>query len=223
MKNFRRSSEKNRANISKFLFAKQYPAEKNRPRMKKLLLLPLFGLTALAFFSFGVPAAAQSTPPAAEKEESPWEKMFPNGLLAKATMKSESANRDALKKLNGKFVGIYHSANWCGFCHVFTPKLIEFYKKNKKDFEVVFVSGDKSEAERRDYAKSSKMPWLAAPLDKKNAAPRASAYPCLHVLTPEGKLLATISGANTKEEKDSRLHVDLRKKMDEWKKNAGKK
>lgn len=194
--------------------------------MKKLLLLPLFGLVALAHFSLAVPAFAQAksaTTTSAAQKESPWEKMFPNGLLAKAHQKSESAKKDVLKKLNGKFVGIYHSANWCGFCHLFTPQLVAFYKKNKKDFEVVFVSGDKSEEQRRAYAKSSKMPWLAAPLGEKNGAPRAGGYPCLHVLTPDGKILTTISGANRKESKDSRLHVDLRKKMDDWKEAAATK
>lgn len=191
--------------------------------MKKLLLLSLFGLVTLAHLSLAVPAMAQAKPTAtATQKASPWEEMFPDGLLAKAHQKSESAKKDVLKKLNGKFVGIYHSANWCGFCHVFTPKLIEFYKKNKKDLEIVFVSGDKSEAQRINYAKSAKMPWLAAPLGKKNGAPDASGYPCLIILTPDGDLLMKISGANTKEEKDSRLHVDLRKKMDDWKKSAAK-
>ncbi|MBP3302030.1 MAG: hypothetical protein J6L64_02700 [Opitutales bacterium] len=194
--------------------------------MRKLLLLPLFGLFSLAHFSFGVPAFAQAesvTTVATAQKESPWAIMFPEGLLAKAHQKSEDAKREVVKKLDGKFVGIYHSASWCGFCHFFTPQLIAFYKKNKKDFEVVFVSGDKSEKQRRAYAKSSKMPWLAAPFGKENGAPGAGGYPCLHVLTPEGKILTTISGANRKESKDSRLHVDLRRKMDDWKKGAAAK
>ena len=188
--------------------------------MKKRLFLPLWGFLAFSFFTLTLPVSAQdSEPPAVEKKELPWDKMFPDGLLAKASQKSDSAKKDVLKRLNGKFVGIYHSATWCGFCHVFTQQLIAFYKKNKKDFEVVFVSGDKTESQRRNYAKSSKMPWLAAPLGKKNGVPTASGYPCLYVLTPEGKILTTISGANTKENKDSRLHKDLRQKMDDWLEN----
>lgn len=181
--------------------------------MKKILLLLSLCFGAFAFCP--VPAFSQEAAENAVKE-SVWEKMFPEGLLAKASQKSSAANKNTLKKLEGKFVGIYHSANWCGYCHKFTPQLIKFYKKNKKDFEVVFVSGDKTEKQMQKYAKSAKMPWLAAPFEKENGAPKARGYPCLHVLTPDGKAFTTISGANTKEKEDSRLHEELRAKMDRW-------
>ena len=173
---------------------------------------------ASALFSL-VPALAiaQEKSEITQKEKSSaWDKMFPSGLLAKASQKVSAAKKDNLKRLEGKFVGIYHSANWCGYCHLFTPQLIKFYKKNKKKFEVVFVSGDKTESQMQTYAKSSKMPWLAVPFGKPHSAPAARGYPCLHVLTPDGKILTTITGANTKEKEDSRLHEDLREKMKVW-------
>jgi len=64
----------------------------------------------------------------------------------------------------GKVLGLYFSASWCPPCHAFTPKLVETYKAVKaagKDFEVIFVSSDRSAADFQKYF--SEMPWLAIP------------------------------------------------------------
>ena len=71
---------------------------------------------------------------------------------------------NAQSVLEGKLVGLYFSASWCGPCKAFTPKLIEAYNEIKKDhpnFEIVFVSADKDEAQFKEYF--AKMPWLALP------------------------------------------------------------
>ncbi|KAK7317619.1 hypothetical protein RJT34_02010 [Clitoria ternatea] len=74
-------------------------------------------------------------------------------------------NADPVKidSLNGKRVGLYFSASWCGPCQIFTPKLEEVYNEvaPKGDFEIVFVSSDWDEGSFRIYF--SKMPWLAIP------------------------------------------------------------
>lgn len=52
--------------------------------------------------------------------------------------------------LAGKTLGLYFSAHWCPPCKAFTPLLARVYKtlrEKNSDFEVVFVSGDKSEAQ----------------------------------------------------------------------------
>ena len=52
----------------------------------------------------------------------------------------------------------------CPPCRGFTPTLVETYTKLKeagKNFEVVFVSSDRSEESYNDYF--STMPWLAIP------------------------------------------------------------
>lgn len=68
----------------------------------------------------------------------------------------------ATSELAGKSViALYFSAHWCGPCRRFTPKLSEFYSKFKdsKDFEVIFVTADRSESEFTSYY--GEHPWLA--------------------------------------------------------------
>ena len=58
----------------------------------------------------------------------------------------------------------YHSADWSPNCRKFTPELIKFYNKAKKEnanFEIIFVSRDDSEKEMLSYMKEQKMPWPA--------------------------------------------------------------
>lgn len=68
----------------------------------------------------------------------------------------------------GKTVGFYFSAHWCPPCRSFTPKLAEFYKKlhTEKNFEIVFVSSDKSKDEFDKYYEE--MPWLALPFSDRD-------------------------------------------------------
>jgi nucleoredoxin len=58
---------------------------------------------------------------------------------------------EALK--DAEFVLVYFSAHWCPPCREFTPLLKQFYENHheKKKFEVVFMSLDKSEKEMLDY------------------------------------------------------------------------
>jgi nucleoredoxin len=58
---------------------------------------------------------------------------------------------EALK--DAEFVLVYFSAHWCPPCREFTPLLKQFYENHheKKKFEVVFMSLDKSEEEMLDY------------------------------------------------------------------------
>lgn len=52
----------------------------------------------------------------------------------------------------------------CPPCRGFTPKLIDTYKalqQQEKNFEIVFLSSDRSEEAFNEYFKE--MPWLAAP------------------------------------------------------------
>lgn len=68
--------------------------------------------------------------------------------------------------LDGKFVGIYFSAPWCGPCKPFTTHLRSFRTAFGDKFEVVFISLDKKHSntaksnllEKYAYMRSIKMP-----------------------------------------------------------------
>ena len=67
---------------------------------------------------------------------------------------------------SGKVLGLYFSAHWCPPCRAFTPQLAQWYKKvkessNGSNFDIVFLSSDKTEAQFTEYFKE--MPWYAVP------------------------------------------------------------
>ena len=81
----------------------------------------------------------------------------PDDLTSPATVSAADA-------LSNKLVAVYFSAHWCPPCQRFTPMLASMYKKMKaagKDFEVVYVSLDKSLDQWKDY--TAHMPWLCVP------------------------------------------------------------
>ncbi|CAF1632899.1 unnamed protein product [Adineta ricciae] len=64
------------------------------------------------------------------------------------------------EKYKGKVFGFYFSAHWCPPCRLFTPKLIDFYKKyaEEKKLEIIFLSSDNDQESFDEYYKE--MPWL---------------------------------------------------------------
>ena len=103
-----------------------------------------------------------------------------NGKKVKASLSSK------------KYVIFYYSAAWCGPCQRFTPQLVQFYNDNKDaDFELVFVSSDKSSKAMMSYMKSKKMSFPA--LDFKQARNKkirsfsGKGIPFLAMVDAEGK------------------------------------
>ena len=130
----------------------------------------------------------------------------------------DSQGKEVSKKLlGGKTIGIYFSAHWCPPCRSFTPKLVKFRDANKKDFEVVFVSSDKSPKAQMDYMKGSKMKWYTMPhrSDAANALSKKYAVrgiPALVIVSPDGKTIT----------KDGRRDVASNAKgaIKKWQKNS---
>ena len=94
---------------------------------------------------------------AASKPWSNLEELIGNELI------DANGNKVDVKSLQGKIIGLYFSAHWCRPCRDFTPKLVEFRNANTKDFEVIFVSSDRSAADQQKYMQESGMNWPAVP------------------------------------------------------------
>lgn len=95
------------------------------------------------------------------------------------------------------FYAFYYSAHWCGPCREFTPELRAFYNDMRAagfdNFEIVFVSSDKSSKLMRTYMSEDDMPWPAVPYAKRKhrflTKYEGSGIPCLVVTDRQGRLL----------------------------------
>lgn len=100
--------------------------------------------------------------------------------------------------LAGKaYVALYFSAEWCAPCKKFTPLLVEYYNqvsKERSDFEVVYVSQDRSLEQMTRYMAQAGFRFPAIAWDKVKASKRITNYsgqgiPCLILLDAEGRVL----------------------------------
>ena len=104
-------------------------------------------------------------------------------------------NSDLTQK---KIYGLYFSAHWCGPCRKFTPKLVEYYNKiaaEHPEFEIIFVSSDKSAGEMTTYMEEAAMPWAAIEFTKLGSIPSLKKYagdgiPDLVIVDTTGNVLA---------------------------------
>ena len=94
--------------------------------------------------------------------------------------------------------GLYFSAHWCPPCRKFTPQLVAYYTQIAHDhpeFEIIFVSADKSAEDMATYMRESGMPWLAIEYGKLANVPALQKYvgrgiPDLVIVDASGKVLA---------------------------------
>jgi len=94
--------------------------------------------------------------------------------------------------------GLYFSAHWCGPCRKFTPQLVAYYNQIARDhpeFEIIFVSADKSADDMATYMRESGMPWSAIEYGKLANVPALQKYagrgiPDLVIVDASGKVLA---------------------------------
>lgn len=98
-----------------------------------------------------------------------------------------------------KYTALYFSAHWCPPCRMFTPKLVEWYNKFKPahpDFELVFVSSDRSAEAMQEYIKGDNMPWPAVAFDKARSETfskfSSDGIPYLVLIDAEGKPLTAL-------------------------------
>jgi nucleoredoxin len=96
-----------------------------------------------------------------------------------------------------KLIGLYFSARWCPECRKFTPKLVSYYNKvaaAHPEFEILFISNDKSPAAMESYMHDEQMPWPALSYDRiaGNESLRkyaGSGIPCLVIVDDTGKVI----------------------------------
>lgn len=105
-----------------------------------------------------------------------------------------NGNPMEVSSLDGKVVGLYFSAQWCPPCRKFTPLLVEARDANQKDFEVVFVSSDQSEAAQKKYMQDADMKWPAIPFDSEKREALGEKFgirgiPSLVVVDDKGNLI----------------------------------
>jgi thiol-disulfide isomerase/thioredoxin len=70
---------------------------------------------------------------------------------------------------NKKLIGFYFSAHWCAPCRKYTPELIDYYNRVKAqhpEFEIIFVSADRSRFNWETYMGDARMPWPAIDFDQ---------------------------------------------------------
>lgn len=77
-------------------------------------------------------------------------------------MQDQNFKAKSMYDIKNKYTILFIFDPDCGHCREETPKLVDFYNKNraKFDFEVYAVSIDTSMKKMRDYIKEMKMPWV---------------------------------------------------------------
>lgn len=112
-----------------------------------------------------------------------------NGLLT--SYYDEELNRK-------KIYGLYFSAHWCPPCRKFTPQLVDYYKRIEREhpeFEIVFISADKTADAMAGYMRDAGMPWPAIEYAKVPSMTALNKYagsgiPDLVIIDGSGRVLA---------------------------------
>lgn len=115
-------------------------------------------------------------------------------LVKRTGEKIEAAPADALE--GKQYIAVYYSAHWCPPCRQFTPYLSKYYDETVKahpEFELVFVSSDRSESAMAAYMNWGKMNFLAVDFAKVRSTSlrqhAARGIPYLIVLDADGNVL----------------------------------
>ena len=103
---------------------------------------------------------------------------------------------EALEKK--KLIALYFSAHWCPPCRKFTPQLVEYYNRvapQHPEFEIIFVSFDRSQFAMETYMREANMPWPAIDFAKVPGKEAIRKYagegiPCLVLLDVNGKVIS---------------------------------
>lgn len=112
-------------------------------------------------------------------------------------MQDQNLQLRSLFDIKKKYTFVYFFDPDCGHCKVETPKLVDFYNKNKTrfDLEVYAVSADTSMQKMKDYIKTMKMPWITVNGPRSTVGSYQNLYdafstPTLYILDDKKKIIA---------------------------------
>jgi nucleoredoxin len=106
---------------------------------------------------------------------------------------------DASTLASKTLIAFYFSAHWCPPCRKFTPELVDYYNRvapQHPEFELIFVSYDKSRFNWETYIRDTKMPWLAIDYDQLGGFEKlkqagGDAIPSLLVLDEQNRVISS--------------------------------
>ena len=98
---------------------------------------------------------------------------------------------------SAEYVLVYRGREGCSRCARFTPELKKAYRKlkqNHTNFEVVFVSDDRSEQSFTQYVSKADMPWKVVPYTNVFAAANTRSLPgrmlpVVYLMSPDGTVI----------------------------------
>ncbi len=164
------------------------------------LLLPLLGCSRDTRPE--ATTATADTPAAPPPIDTAATGKIPAALAGKLVTLQDGALRPApADRLSGvRHLAFYYSAQWCPPCRAFTPDLVAAYqtlKAQHPDFEVIFVSSDRSADAMRTYMRDYKMSWPALAFDARQTTPaierpdHENGIPNLVFLDADGREIST--------------------------------
>ena len=151
-----------------------------------LLAFLLAGAFSYAFHLFSKPES--------RAEEKLSESEVNGKIVLPSNLLDVNGNEVSSEEVEGKYIGLYFSASWCGPCRSFTPKLIKFKEEHNANFEVILIGSDGSAKAQANYMKKYKMPWLALKNQSDGARKLSRTLgveyiPYLVVLNPDGEVV----------------------------------
>lgn len=119
----------------------------------------------------------------------------------------------------------YYGAQWCTWCHKFSPDLVKWVNENgskNPHLTVIMLDGDEKDADMFAYMKEGKMPWPAIRMADWKKVPafvamQRESWPQLLITDRWGKVIYNEVGGGPK---DIALHTEALKKLAEG--GAGK-
>jgi len=112
-------------------------------------------------------------------------------------MQDQNLVLKSLYDIKKKYTIIFFFDPDCGHCKTETPKLVDFYNKNKDRFnlEVYAVSADTSMQKMKNYIKEMKMPWITVNGPRSTVGSYQNLYdafstPTMYIIDEKKKIIA---------------------------------